>query len=128
MKKAIIKLNDVVIDQSGSGSHDEIISWILGNSHRYPEGTRYFILDLTQDRDWLLSECHRNRMAEYPSLGDQMDAMYKGRKGDKLDLDSIDAKIAAVKLKYPKPTVTTSATEEEYFIPVPNADPEVPQS
>lgn len=42
------------------------------------------------------------RARAYPSLGDQMDAMYKARQGDTTELDAIDDAIAKVKTDYPK--------------------------
>jgi hypothetical protein len=44
-------------------------------------------------------EYARNRVAEYPSIGDQLDALWKG--GD--DAAEMLAKVQAVKNKYPKP-------------------------
>jgi hypothetical protein len=43
------------------------------------------------------------RRLEYPSIGDQLDALYKARHGDPSELQAIDAKIAGVKTKHPKP-------------------------
>ena len=42
------------------------------------------------------------RQAEYPSVGDQLDAAYKARHGDNSEQNQIDAQIADVKMKYPK--------------------------
>jgi hypothetical protein len=41
------------------------------------------------------------RRSEYPSLGDQLDAVWKGL--DSQAFIEMQAKIAAVKAKYPKP-------------------------
>lgn len=41
------------------------------------------------------------RRSEYPSLGDQLDAIWKGL--DSQAFSDMQAKIAAVKVKYPKP-------------------------
>jgi hypothetical protein len=43
------------------------------------------------------------RRAEYPSVGDQLDAAYKARHGDARAQELIDAKIKEVKEKYQKP-------------------------
>ncbi|MCU0934807.1 MAG: XkdW family protein [Gammaproteobacteria bacterium] len=43
------------------------------------------------------------REAEYPSIGDQLDALYKARQGDPSELAAIDARIAEVKGRHPKP-------------------------
>jgi hypothetical protein len=42
------------------------------------------------------------RKAQYPSVGDQLDAAYKARQGDSSEQIQIDARIADVKMKYPK--------------------------
>ena len=42
---------------------------------------------------------YASRRAEYPALGDQLDAMWKGADA----MTAMAAKIAAVKAKYPKP-------------------------
>jgi hypothetical protein len=42
------------------------------------------------------------RQAEYPSVGDQLDAAYKARLGDTTEQIHIDTRIADVKMKYPK--------------------------
>jgi hypothetical protein len=42
------------------------------------------------------------RRAEYPSTGDQLDAAYKARRGDPEEQQRIDARIAEIKMKYPK--------------------------
>jgi hypothetical protein len=43
------------------------------------------------------------REAEYPSIGDQLDALYKARHGDADDLAALDTRIADVKARHPKP-------------------------
>ena len=44
------------------------------------------------------------RRAEYPAIGDQLDALYKKlHLGDSTDYDTIAEQITAIKLKYPKP-------------------------
>jgi len=43
------------------------------------------------------------RKSEYPTIEDQLDALYKARKGDDSELKKLDRKITRVKKKYPKP-------------------------
>ena len=43
------------------------------------------------------------RKSEYPSIEDQLDALYKARRGDDSELKKLDRKITRVKNKYPKP-------------------------
>jgi hypothetical protein len=58
------------------------------------------IIDLDSDYDWLLSECHRKRKAEYPDSGEFLDSIVKGDEEQKqMYID----KCLEVKLKYPKP-------------------------
>ena len=42
------------------------------------------------------------RIAEYPSVGDQLDAAYKSRQGDDTEQVRLDGQISMVKKKYPK--------------------------
>ena len=42
------------------------------------------------------------RIREYPSIGDQLDAAYKARHGDDSDLARLDAQIKSIKEKFPK--------------------------
>ena len=42
------------------------------------------------------------RLATYPSIGDQLDALYWARKGDTTELDALDAQIQQIKIDYPK--------------------------
>ena len=47
-------------------------------------------------------EAIRNRLKEYPSIGDMIDAICKKEAGDSTEFDSLEAKRQATKLKYPK--------------------------
>jgi hypothetical protein len=50
------------------------------------------------------SQAYRDaRTPEYPSIGDQLDALYKARQGDTSELAAIDALIREVKARHPKP-------------------------
>lgn len=117
MKRLLVKVNGQIIDQT-QGPDADLAEWLKGNEDagKFPfhwEGdidNRVLVkdytveyIDLTLDYEWLLSEVHRKRREEYPSLGDQMDAMFKARQGDNADLLAIDNKIKAVKAKYPRP-------------------------
>ena len=50
----------------------------------------------------LVSNYAALRRAEYPSIGDQLDAAYKARQGDVAEEIELDNKITQVKEKYPK--------------------------
>jgi len=43
------------------------------------------------------------RRAEYPAVGDQLDAAYKARRGDPAEQHAQDTLITEIKMKYPKP-------------------------
>jgi len=49
------------------------------------------------------SRYREERALAYPSIGDQLDAMYKARNGDGAALDAIDQQIAEVKARFPNP-------------------------
>lgn len=51
------------------------------------------------------------RAISYPDIGDQLDAAYKVRLGDSSEQTAIDAKIKAVKEKYPKDDKTYSYSD-----------------
>jgi hypothetical protein len=56
-------------------------------------------IDMTLVNAWVDPETYKyNRVAEYPSIGDQLDALWKG--GDAAA--EMLAKVQAVKTKYPK--------------------------
>lgn len=46
-----------------------------------------------------LDECHRLRIQAYPSIGDQLDAIWKGGS----DMENMRSEVMAVKQRYPKP-------------------------
>lgn len=56
-----------------------------------------------QQAEWDSKEYARNRAPEYPSIGDQLDMLWKAIDSGKLDKTSdFYTKLAAVKTKYPK--------------------------
>lgn len=57
-------------------------------------------IDMTAVDAWVSPEQYaRDRVAEYPSIGDQLDMIYRAGLGG----DEFQAAIAAIKTKYPKP-------------------------
>ena len=85
--KAIYKLySQVVSVDDGTGAFDK-------------DGNKVEI-DLAAVNAWVDPETYKyNRVKEYPSIGDQLDALWKG--GDAAA--EMLAKVQAVKTKYPKP-------------------------
>ena len=61
------------------------------------------IVDLDQDPEYLLQQCHAKRQAEYPSLGEFADAFVKMQSGDSSQMEAYVAACMAVKVKHPKP-------------------------
>ena len=61
------------------------------------------IIDLDQDPEYLLQQCHAKRQAEYPSLGEFADAFVKMQNGDPSQMEAYVGACMAVKAKYPKP-------------------------
>lgn len=59
--------------------------------------TSYLTADTALDVK--LKECQILRSVEYPSIGDQLDALWKGGEA----AEEMLAKVQAVKSKYPKP-------------------------
>lgn len=55
--------------------------------------------DLTEPNEFTYVDM---RMVEYPTVGDQLGALFKARKGDNSENTKIDETIAAIKAKYPK--------------------------
>ena len=56
------------------------------------------------------------RSDNYPTLGDQLDALYWSRNGDTSKLTEMDAKIAQVKTDYPKDMETITRGEYDALI------------
>jgi hypothetical protein len=54
------------------------------------------------DRRYAMTHREKRR-CRFPSVGDQLDAMFKARQGDTSAIEAIDAQIAAVKASIPKP-------------------------
>jgi hypothetical protein len=49
----------------------------------------------------IIMSYREKRRAEYSSFGDQLDALHKQRQGDSTAIQAVDAKILAIKAKYP---------------------------
>lgn len=62
------------------------------------------VIDLDTDYDWLLSECHRKRQAEYPPITELGDALYWKENGNDSKYKEYIKKCDEVKKKYPLPT------------------------
>lgn len=61
--------------------------------------------DLSQDYDWLLQECYRQRIAEYPTLAEISEALMEKFGENRFEkFEELHLKRMAVKAKYKKPS------------------------
>ena len=96
MKKLLIKFNNEIIDQT-QGSDSELELWLAGNLHKYPQGSVAEYHDISYEYE--LNQCLENRKAEYPDLGEFLNAHFDLNK----DFSDLELRRLAVKAKYPKP-------------------------
>jgi hypothetical protein len=90
---------DFVVADHGEGPF--IQEWALLTKKPDDEQLRVAIQECKATTE--TSRYREERALTYPSIGDQMDAMYKARNGDTADLEKIDAKIAEIKAQFPIP-------------------------
>lgn len=62
-----------------------------------PAEYTFTVTDITNEYDYLLEKCYKERKKEYGSLSDQLDEIYH-------DMESWKARISGIKAKYKKPT------------------------
>lgn len=84
------------ISQSDEGFPNRVLK-IEGREYTLKADYILEIIDLSQDKDFLLQECYKARAAEYGSLEFQLDYIYHN------GLDAWKAHIEQVKLNNPKP-------------------------
>ena len=92
---------DYIISEGGPNQEPYIAKW-LNNSIPQPkpeelEQTLKQISGIDPVKDH-----SAQRLKEYPSVGDQLDAAYKARHGDPADQIKLDEQISMIKQKYPK--------------------------
>jgi hypothetical protein len=97
--KAIISLRPNA-KWSLEGNEYEGLSW-LDTNHPKPTKEEVNVECARLEEMYKLSEYKQQRAAEYPSIGDQLDALWKGGNAAAEML----AKVQAVKAKYPKESV-----------------------
>lgn len=90
---------DYQLADDGEGPY--ILDWMM----EHPQPAQHELDQWIQEyRDDAEDNNYRElRRIAYPSIQDQLDALYKARQGNTGALEQIDAKIARVKEKYPKP-------------------------
>ena len=89
-------LNQKVWDNNHSSVWKEIVSR-FGQAD-YDDASKRAEHETTLEAEWIAQEYARNRQAEYPTIAELTVALY-----DTDDKSAVEAKRAAVKLKYPKP-------------------------
>lgn len=77
---------------------DDVIEW-LDTEQTQPTDAEIEAEITRLQAEYDAQQYARNRAAEYPSIGDQLDALWKG--GD--DAAAMLEQVMAVKSKYPKP-------------------------
>jgi hypothetical protein len=83
------------------GQGPAIAEWLLPTPQPTKEQLETAMTEYLREQQ---DEAYREaRLAEYPSIGDQMDALYKARQGDPAELAAVDARIHEVKARHPKP-------------------------
>ena len=92
---------DYIVAEGGSGEAPHIARW-LNSSIPQPKPEELDralkqVSGIDPEKDHAAQ-----RIREYPSVGDQLDAAYKARHGDDSDQIKIDELIARIKQKYPK--------------------------
>jgi hypothetical protein len=77
---------------------DNDLEW-LDNEHTKPTEAEIAAEVARLQAEYERNEYQRKRAPEYPPIGDQLDALWKGGE----DAEEMLAKVQAVKAKYPKP-------------------------
>jgi hypothetical protein len=92
---------DYIVHSGGPGQKPHIANWMHSSipqpTDEQLERSMMEISDVDPVKDHAAQ-----RLREYPSVGDQLDAAYKARHGDTDDQVRLDAQIQAIKQKYPK--------------------------
>lgn len=94
---AILKKDITFVKRDKAGKITE------AHDHKMVNGTLEKVASDNPELQEFLNPYWARRREEYPDIGDQLDALFKARQGDTIQLDAIDGQIAAVKAKHPKP-------------------------
>lgn len=81
----------------GEGPYIKV--WMMENPQ--PSSTELREIVEQHSHEWTATGYQEARLAEYPSVGDQLDALYKARHGDESELQVIDEQIKTVKAQHP---------------------------
>lgn len=97
LSKALISLYPTSGWTLNGDSYDKLV-WLSENTPKPTEIELVAECEKLQTA-WDIKQYQRDRAPEYPPIGDQLDALWKGGE----DATEMLAKVQAVKAKYPKP-------------------------
>jgi hypothetical protein len=92
---------DYIVKEGGPGQGAFIEEWFHSNIPQPKPEELEQALNTISDIDPAKDHAAQ-RLKEYPSVGDQLDAAYKARRGDHSEQIRLDTLISQVKEKYPK--------------------------
>lgn len=92
---------DYIVSDSGPDQKPYIAEWLHSNIPRPTPEELEQALKMVSDIDPVKDHAAQ-RLREYPSVGDQLDAAYKARHGDDSDQTRLDGQISMIKKQYPK--------------------------
>jgi hypothetical protein len=92
---------DYIISEGGPNQKAHIAKWLSTSIPQPKPEQLEQALQLIAGTDPVRDHAAQ-RLAEYPSVEDQLDAAYKARHGDPADQIRLDEQIAKIKQKYPK--------------------------
>jgi len=91
---------DYIIRHDRPGQDPYLAEWHAASPQPSGEDLRHALAKIAHDKPG--KNYASLRRAEYPAVGDQLDAAYKARQGNDADQTQIDELIRKVKDKYPK--------------------------
>jgi len=80
----------------------KIVKWNIADEKAKPTDEQLDSLEAEANIKENNKKAIRNRLKEYPSLGDVVDAIFKKEAGDSTEFDSLETKRQATKIKYAK--------------------------
>lgn len=92
---------DYIISETGPGQKPHIVRWLNATIPQPKPEELEQAMESISGIDPVKDHAAQ-RLREYPSIGDQLDAAYKARHGDDSDQMRLDERISKIKLKYPK--------------------------
>ena len=93
--------NNVILQDDSDGNGPYIKSWSIEGLAK-PTDEQLASYETAGNTAESNAQALGNRVSEYPSLGDVVDAIFKKEAGDSTEFDALATARAAVKSKYPK--------------------------